>query len=84
VEAHLGHKTPEAELLARAATDYANLLYLLAGIAASVACWAALAGGWWLVCSWAARRGRYHRDERRAGDESPPQPRVRLPSLNSL
>jgi hypothetical protein len=57
VEAHLGRRTPAEQLLVRAAADYANLLYLLAGAAAIVATLAALAGAWWLLC---ARAARYH------------------------
>ncbi|HEV2124097.1 MAG TPA: hypothetical protein VGW38_15140, partial [Chloroflexota bacterium] len=56
VEAHLGHKTPPQILLERAALDFANNLYLLAGIAAIVGAVAAIAGGWWLLCAYHARR----------------------------
>jgi hypothetical protein len=56
IEAKLGHRTPAETLLVRAALDYANLLYTLAGVAAVVGAVAALAGSWWLICSWAARR----------------------------
>jgi hypothetical protein len=58
IEAKLGHRTPAETLLVRAAFDFANLLYTLAGIAAVVGAVAALAGAWWLLCSWAARRER--------------------------
>ena len=50
-EARLGHQTPEDVLLLRAALDYANALYTLAGIAAIVGAVAALAGAWWLLCA---------------------------------
>jgi hypothetical protein len=55
-EAKLGYKTPEELLLARAALDFANLLFTLAAVAAIVGAVAALAGTWWLLCAWAARR----------------------------
>ncbi|MGH2367167.1 MAG: hypothetical protein ACRDI2_03125 [Chloroflexota bacterium] len=55
VEAKLGYNTPADALLARAAFDYANLLYTLASIAAVVGAVAALAGVWWLLCAWKAR-----------------------------
>jgi hypothetical protein len=58
IEAKLGHKTPLGDLLARAAVDYANLLYTLAGVAAAVGAWAALAGAWWRLCAWHAGRWR--------------------------
>jgi hypothetical protein len=54
VEAKLGRRTPEEVLLARAALEYANGLYLLAGAAAIVAAAAAVAGAWWLRCARAA------------------------------
>jgi hypothetical protein len=48
VEAKLGWQTPAEGLLARAAVDYANLLYSLAGVAAIVGAMALVAGLWWL------------------------------------
>ena len=56
VEAHLGHKTPPNVLLERAALEFANGLYLLAGVAVAVGSLAALAGMWWLGCAWWAGR----------------------------
>jgi hypothetical protein len=71
IEAHIGHKTPEDVLLARAAVDYANALYTLGSVAAIVGIWAVLAGTWWLGCAWAARRAGYHSDGSRAGRANP-------------
>jgi 4-hydroxybenzoate polyprenyltransferase len=51
VEAKLGYKTPAEGLLARAAIEYANLLYTLGGAAAIVGTTAAVAGGWWVLCA---------------------------------
>jgi hypothetical protein len=51
VEAKLGLKTPAEGLLARAAVDYANLLYTLAGVAAIVGAVSLVAGLWWLGCA---------------------------------
>ena len=63
VEAHLGHKTPPVVLLERMALEFANGLYLLAGIAVAVGSLAALAATWWLICAWWASR-RTARQER--------------------
>jgi hypothetical protein len=52
IEAKLGRHTPADQLLARAAVDYANLLYTLGAVAAIVASVAAAAGLWWLLCAW--------------------------------
>jgi len=56
VEAHLGHKTPPQVLLERAALDFANGLYLVAGVAAIIGALSCLAGAWWLICAWVAER----------------------------
>jgi len=52
IEAHLGHKSPPQVLLERAALDFANGLYLLAGVAAVVGALSCGAGAWWLICAW--------------------------------
>ncbi len=49
LEAKLGHSTPIEALLARAAMDFANLLYTLAGVAAITGALAVGAGVWWLI-----------------------------------
>ncbi|HET6317805.1 MAG TPA: hypothetical protein VFG86_15220, partial [Chloroflexota bacterium] len=54
-EAHLGHKTPPTVLLEHAALEFANALYLFAGIAVVVGTVALLAGVWWLAGSRLAR-----------------------------
>ena len=64
VEAHLGHKTPANVVLERAALEFANGLYLLAGIAVAVGSLAALAATWWLICAWWTSR-RASRETRR-------------------
>ncbi|MDQ3703239.1 MAG: hypothetical protein M3442_20325, partial [Chloroflexota bacterium] len=51
IEAKLGHNTPTDDLLARAAVDFANLLYTLAGVAAISGTLAAVAGLWWIAMS---------------------------------
>jgi hypothetical protein len=51
LEVHLGRRTPPEVILERAALEFANMLYLLAGIAAVVGAVAAVAGLWWLVCA---------------------------------
>lgn len=51
IEAHLGHKTPPTVLLEHAALEFANALYLFAGIAVVVGTVALLAGVWWLAGS---------------------------------
>jgi hypothetical protein len=56
VEVHLGLATPPEALLARAAVDFANLLYTLGGVAAITAAGAAVAGTWWLGCAAFTRR----------------------------
>ncbi|HEU5317787.1 MAG TPA: hypothetical protein VFX49_16870 [Chloroflexota bacterium] len=58
VEAHLGRKTPVGVLLERAALEYANALYLFAGLAVVVGAVAALAGVWWLAVARTARSSR--------------------------
>jgi hypothetical protein len=60
VEAHLKRQTAPEDLLARAAVELANLLYLLGGVAAIVGAVAAAAGLWWVGCAHYTRwRARY-------------------------
>lgn len=61
VEVHLGLETPPEALLARAAVDFANLLYTLGGVAAITGAVAAVAGAWWLGCAALTRRRRRER-----------------------
>ncbi|MGI8424772.1 MAG: hypothetical protein ACR2NO_11800 [Chloroflexota bacterium] len=65
IEAHLGHTTAPSILLERAALEFANGLYLLAGVAVAVGSVAAIAAVWWLNCAWWA--GRQMRRVRSAG-----------------
>lgn len=58
IEAKLGHNTPTDDLLARAAVDFANLLYTLAGVAAISGTLAAVAGLWWIAMSVDVKRQR--------------------------